>query len=95
MNKFINEYLLEAKNTCSLLDQKTIKNIVVTLKNIKKNKFSIIEVNSETDFVAKNDEFIKFVEEISKLALLNSGKMEDILISKMKNGDESTQSRSS
>ena len=51
----------------------------------KENKFSIIEVNSETDFVAKNNEFIKFVEEISKLALLNSGKMEDILISKMKN----------
>ena len=51
----------------------------------KENKFSIIEVNSETDFVAKNNEFIKFVEEISKLALLNSGKMEDILISKMEN----------
>ena len=51
----------------------------------KENKFSIIEVNSETDFVAKNDEFIKFVEEISNLTLLNSGKMEDILISKMKN----------
>ena len=31
----------------------------------KENKFSIIEVNSETDFVAKNSEFIKFVEEIS------------------------------
>ena len=26
----------------------------------EKNKFSIIEVNSETDFVAKNNEFIKF-----------------------------------
>jgi len=51
----------------------------------KENKFSIIEVNSETDFVAKNNEFIKFVEEISKLALLNSGKIEDILISKMEN----------
>ena len=51
----------------------------------KENKFSIIEVNSETDFVARNNEFIKFVEEISKLALLNSGKMEDILISKMEN----------
>ena len=51
----------------------------------KENKFSIIEVNSETDFVANNSEFIKFVEEISKLALLNSGKMEDILISKMEN----------
>ena len=51
----------------------------------KENKFSIIEVNSETDFVAKNDEFIKFVEEISNLALLNFGKIEDILVSKMKN----------
>ena len=51
----------------------------------KENKFSIIEVNSETDFVAKNDVFIKFAEEVSKLALLRSGKMEDILISKMEN----------
>lgn len=51
----------------------------------KENSFSIIEVNSETDFVAKNNEFIKFVEEISKLALLKTGKMEGILISKMKN----------
>ena len=51
----------------------------------KGNKFTIVEVNSETDFVAKNNEFIKFVEEISKLALLNSGKMEEILISKMGN----------
>ena len=51
----------------------------------KENKYSIVEVNSETDFVAKNNEFINFVEEISILALTNSGKMEDILISKMKN----------
>lgn len=51
----------------------------------EKNKFSIIEVNSETDFVAKNNEFIRFVEEISKLALLNSGKMNDILVAKMEN----------
>jgi elongation factor Ts len=51
----------------------------------KENNFSIIEVNSETDFVAKNAEFIKFVEEISRIAMLNYGKMEDILISKMKN----------
>jgi len=51
----------------------------------KENKFSIIEVNSETDFVAKNEEFIKFVEEISQLALHSSGKLENILIAKMKN----------
>jgi elongation factor Ts len=51
----------------------------------KENKFTIVEINSETDFVAKNNEFIKFVEEISKLSLISSGKMEDILISKMEN----------
>ena len=50
-----------------------------------KNNFSIIEVNSETDFVAKNSEFIKFVEQLSKIALLNSGKIEKILDSKMEN----------
>jgi len=51
----------------------------------EQNKFSIIEVNSETDFVAKNEEFIKFVEEISNISLLNSGKMDDILNYQMKN----------
>ena len=51
----------------------------------KENKFSIIEINTETDFAAKNNKFIKFAEEISRLALVNSGKMNDILISKMEN----------
>ena len=51
----------------------------------KDNKFSIIEINSETDFVAKNNEFINFAEEISKLALLESGNLENIFNSKMKN----------
>ena len=50
-----------------------------------KNKFSMIEINSETDFVAKNEEFINFAEEVSQLSLSVSGKMEDILKSKMKN----------
>ena len=50
----------------------------------KNNKFSMVEINSETDFVAKNNEFIKFVEDISKLSLLNFGKMEDIF--SFKNG---------
>lgn len=30
---------------------------------------AVVEVNSETDFVAKNEEFIQFVEDMSKLAL--------------------------
>jgi len=50
-----------------------------------KNKFSMIEINSETDFVAKNQEFINFAEEVSQLSLSVLGKMEDILKSKMKN----------
>ena len=51
----------------------------------KENKFSIIEINTETDFAAKNNEFIKFAEEISKVSLVNFGKMDDILVSKMEN----------
>ena len=49
------------------------------------NKFSMIEINSETDFVAKNNIFINYAEEVSKLALIKHGKMEDIMSSKMKN----------
>ena len=49
------------------------------------NQFSMIEINSETDFVAKNVEFINFAEEVAGLALLKKGKMEEILVSKMKN----------
>ena len=33
----------------------------------EKNKTSLIEVNCETDFVAKNEDFINFVKELSEL----------------------------
>ena len=49
------------------------------------NKFSMIEINSETDFVAKNDEFIKFSEELAIITLKENGKMEKIMSSEMKN----------
>ena len=49
------------------------------------NSFSMIEINSETDFVAKNSDFINFAEEVSKLAFTKVGKMNDILISEMNN----------
>ena len=49
------------------------------------NNFSMIEINSETDFVAKNNEFINFVENVSKVALKKDGKMESILIAEMIN----------
>ena len=49
------------------------------------NKFSMIEINSETDFVAKNNEFIEFGVELSKIVLTKSGLMKDVLNSEMKN----------
>jgi elongation factor Ts len=52
----------------------------------KENNISILEINSETDFVAKNGEFIKFVESVSKLSLINSGNLEKVLNAKMENG---------
>ena len=49
------------------------------------NKFSMLEINSETDFVAKNNEFIDFGIELSKIVLSKSGSMEDSLNCEMKN----------
>ena len=49
------------------------------------NKTSIIEVNCETDFVAKNDDFINFVKELSELNHLNNSNIEALKKSKMKN----------
>ena len=49
-------------------------------------KTSIIEVNCETDFVAKNDDFINFVKELSELNNKNNSKLEDLKLTKMKNG---------
>ena len=42
------------------------------------NKMSIIEVNCETDFVAKNDNFIDFVKEISELNNQNDSDIEKL-----------------
>ena len=59
---------------------------VVALSGNEK-KFSIIEVNCETDFVAKNEDFINFVKELSEINLLNNSDIEKIKKVKMKNSD--------
>ena len=51
-----------------------------------KTKTSVIEINCETDFVAKNDDFINFVKELSELNNQNNSNIEDLKTSKMKNG---------
>ena len=48
-------------------------------------KISLIEVNCETDFVAKNDDFINFVKELSELNNSNDSKIESLKKTKMKN----------
>ena len=50
----------------------------------EKGEISIIEINSETDFVAKNKDFIKFCKELSYLNFKNKGnldKLEDSIMS--------------
>jgi|TARA_B100001540_G_scaffold298154_1_gene301444 elongation factor Ts len=49
------------------------------------DKTSVLEVNCETDFVAKNDDFIKFVKELSDLNNLVGSDIEKLKKSKMKN----------
>ena len=39
----------------------------LVLANEKDGEISIIEINSETDFVAKNENFISFCKELSKI----------------------------
>ena len=52
-----------------------------------KKKTSIIEVNCETDFVAKNDDFIKFVKELSDLNNEINSNLVELKKAKMKNGN--------
>ena len=47
---------------------------------------SLIEVNSETDFVAKNENFINFCKELSEINFSNKGNLEELTKSKMSNG---------
>ena len=49
-------------------------------------KTSVIEVNCETDFVAKNDDFISFVKELSELNNDNNSNIDELKVAQMKNG---------
>ena len=49
-------------------------------------KISVIELNCETDFVAKNDEFISFAKELSELNNMIESDLDRLNKSNMKNG---------
>ena len=57
----------------------------LALVNEKGGEISLIEINSETDLVAKNKDFISFCKEISDINFNNKGDLEKIKSSNMKN----------
>ena len=58
--------------------------VIVISGDLKKT--SLIEINCETDFVAKNDDFINFVKEICEINHNCSSNLDELKKSKMKNG---------
>jgi elongation factor Ts len=51
---------------------------------------ALVEVNSETDFVARNDEFKDFVKTAARLALEEEGDLDRLLVKKMGENDVKT-----
>ena len=58
---------------------------VIVFSENKKN-FSLIEINCETDFVAKNDDFIKFAKELSEINAIVESNLDKLKNQKMNNG---------
>lgn len=52
----------------------------------KADEVAVVEINSETDFVAKNKDFLNFSKEISRINFEVKGDLEKIKSSKMNNG---------
>ena len=50
------------------------------------NKISVLELNCETDFVAKNDDFVSFAKELSELNNKNDSDLNKLNKSSMSNG---------
>src|SRR5579862_7998887 len=53
---------------------------------VRGNRGALVEVNSETDFVARNDTFKAFTKETAALALDAQGDLDRLLAAKMANG---------
>lgn len=61
-------------------DKEAREGVVIAKTNDAKNYGAIILVNCETDFVAKNEDFVKFVREIADKAVINAPKsMEELM----------------
>ena len=86
LNKAVEILRVKGISKASKKMSRDAKEGVVAVSGDEK-KTSIIEVNCETDFVAKNDDFINFVKELSDLNNQNDSNIEDLKKEKMKNGE--------
>jgi elongation factor Ts len=53
---------------------------------VEGNRGAVVEVNSETDFVAKNDQFQEFVRTVAGLALKTGGNVENLMTASWPSG---------
>ena len=77
------------KNSALKAEKKSSRTAVegVILSSTENSKNSIlVEINCETDFVAKNDDFLNFVDEISELNHSVNSDVDKLNNTKMKNG---------
>ena len=58
----------------------------LALVKTESGQISLIEINSETDFVAKNQDFVNFCKELSEINFKNKGDLKKLNDSKMSNG---------
>ncbi len=58
---------------------------------VANNQACLIEINSETDFVSRNEQFQKFVSECSKIALNSDGSLNSLLKSKFTESDNTVE----
>lgn len=80
-------------NTAQKKSSRSASEGLVTV-NIHKNKGVIIEINSETDFVARNENFQKFCRDVSSSCIKNQVEnIEDILSSEYLDSKETVQSQ--
>ena len=84
LNKAVEILRVKGISKASKKMSRDAKDGVVAVSGNEK-KTSIIEVNCETDFVAKNDDFINFVKELSEINNQNDSNVEELRKAKMNN----------
>ena len=86
LNKAVEILRIKGISKASKKMSRDAKEGVVALSG-DESKTSVIEVNCETDFVAKNEDFTNFVKELSELNNEKNSNIEELKSSKMGNGE--------